>query len=162
QAGARVAALIGAAQQEVAGDRVQAQPRQRAPAVTADAPDQPDRKPATAFAPLLPAAVHAATPSPLASNWPSPSTPKRQRGAGAPGPGEAISSIAIRAACPGSSGRRNFTCGKRSAPSGPCAASIASSTRSTITIPGTIGRPGKCPGRAGWSSPITNPLMPGP
>src|SRR3546814_15406030 len=54
QAGARIAALVGAAQQEVGRERVQEQPRQCPSAVTADAADQPDREPAAAFAPLLP------------------------------------------------------------------------------------------------------------
>src|SRR3546814_10455839 len=84
QAGARIAALVGAAQQEVGRDRVQEQPRQCPSAVTADAADQPDREPAAAFAPLLPGVVHAAT-SPLASSCPSCSTRKRQRDAGASG-----------------------------------------------------------------------------
>src|SRR3546814_18624191 len=85
QAGARIAALVGAAQQEVGRDRVQEQPRQCPSAVTADAADQPDREPAAAFAPLLPGVVHAAATSPLASRCPSCSTRKRQREAGASG-----------------------------------------------------------------------------
>src|SRR3546814_8293755 len=58
QAGARIAALVGAAQQEVGRDRVQEQPRQCPSAVTADAADQPDREPAAAFAPLLRSEEH--------------------------------------------------------------------------------------------------------
>src|SRR5690606_11414915 len=134
EVGARIAPLFAAAEQEVRRDRVQQQPRQPAAGAQADPAQQPHREPAAPLAALLPA-VHASATSPEATSVASRSTRKRQRGA-AP-----VSST--RATSPGSSGLANFTCGMRNGPGGPCTASIAASTWSRITTPGTSGRPGK-------------------
>src|SRR5690606_20479707 len=146
--GAQVAALLAATEKEIQGDGVQQQARQPASADQAEGADQPQGEQAAALAPLLPAAAHGAATSPEASSVSPRSTRKRQRGA-AP-------SSSTRAASPGSSGATNFTCGRRSGPSGPCAASMAASTWSRTTTPGTIGRPGKCPGRQGWDGATVN------
>src|SRR5690606_28288105 len=151
QVSARVAALGGPAQQEVERDRHQEQAREPAPGAGRQAADQADREPPAALAAALPLNAHAAcaATSPLATRSPSRITWKRQRPS-------ALGSSAIVAAWPGSSGRANFTCGRRRPCSGPCADSIAASTCSSTTTPGTTGRPGKWPGRLGWSCAIEN------
>src|SRR5690606_37935293 len=153
--GDRGTPLGTAPEQEVQGDRIQQQARERTSAVARDRAQQPQGQAAAAFGPLLPVHAHgvasaAAATSPLATTRSPCSTRKRQRAAGAAASG----SSSIRAGSPGSSGWTNLACGIARAGSGPASRSIASSTRSSTTTPGTTGWPGKWPGRAGWSCPI--------
>src|SRR5690606_27956405 len=147
QVGAGIAALGAAAQQEVEADRYQQHAGDPAPDQAGQAAQQADREPAATLAAALPLRAHAvcAATSPLATRSSSWVTWKRQRPS-------ALCSSATTACWPGSSGRANFTCGRRNWGSGPCPDSIAARTRSSTTTPRTTGRPGKWPGRLGWSS----------
>ena len=157
QVSARGAPLGAAHQQIERDDGIQRQPRHRAPAVIGDEEDRAVGQRPAAFRAALPVAgAHAgacppraaasATSSPLASSSSPRCTRKRQRAAPAGFDADrsgSIGSSSIRAVSPGSSGCRNFTCGRRNPSGSPYCARSACSTRSSTTTPGTSGRPGK-------------------
>src|SRR5581483_5401408 len=147
-----------AGSKEEPGDRPQQQARQAAPEMAADPGDQPEPERRAALGLGLPAAllarIHALAPNSICP-WAATPAAVAQLNRSPPA---ARAVKETRTASPGRTGRVNFTILiSRSGPSSGRSSRSTAQLSSSRTTAGTIGSPGKCPGRQGWPAGTVKP-----